>query len=95
MMRVDLAFEKPLRTDEKLRLHLALGTLVKDKRVRVIRGDRLVTIYGESLGTRSVRTALEAEGLNPASIGSTLDAESDKGCDETNEQTERVRAIGR
>ncbi len=95
MMRIDLAFDKPLNQEQKLRLRLGLGTLAKAKRVVVVRGDRLVSIYGDGLGSRSVRETLAADGLVPAKITSTLDPEADAACDESPEQVERVRAIGR
>lgn len=96
MMRIELAFERPLSGDAKTRLLLAAGALAKVNSVRFIRGDHGAQIFGEALGMQVVLAALAEEGVVPSATTTSLDEIAAAIADEQPDRLkERVRAIGR
>ena len=96
MMRIDLAFDRPLSKDAKTRLLLAAGALAKVRTVKFTRGDYDAQIFGEALGTQMVLAALAEEGIVPAKATTSLDEYAATIADDMpDSKKERVRAIGR
>jgi hypothetical protein len=94
MMRLEIEFDRPLSADARLRLRLALGTLVKVRRIRVLRGDRNVLVDGEALARAAILEALKELDLVPSRVMTSLEEAADADADDTAKR-ERVRAIGR
>lgn len=94
MMRLHIEFDRPLNADARLRLRLGLGTLVKVRAIRVLRGDRMVLVEGEALARAAVLEALKDVELVPGRITTSLEEAADADADDT-AKVERVRAIGR
>ena len=94
MMRVELVFENPLTTDERLRVRLGLGTIAKIRRFKILRGDRNVLIEGDALARPPILEALADVDLRPASIITSLEEAAEADNDDS-QKRERVRAIGR
>lgn len=98
MMRLDVEFANPLSQSERVQAVVALATLTKAQKVRFIRDNRTAVILAEGLSARRVHETLKEAGLEPANVVSSLDPEVDKTCDdieESTDQKERIRAIGR
>jgi hypothetical protein len=96
MMRLEINFERPLNTETKTRLLLALGALAKTRQIRFLRGDHVAVVFGEALGAQPVMQALADEGVVPSSITTSLDELGASLADEQPDaKKERVRAIGR
>jgi hypothetical protein len=94
MMRLTLEFDRPLTREARLRLHLALGTLAKVRRLRIQRGDRTVLVDGEALARVAVSEALRDLDLIPVKITTSLEEAAEAEADDSLKR-ERVRAIGR
>ena len=96
MMRLELGFDRPLSSETKTRLLLALGALAKTRQVKFLRGDHVVLVFGEALGVQPVLQALADEGVVPTSATTSLDEQGASLADELpDSKKERVRAIGR
>ncbi|GDY12135.1 hypothetical protein LBMAG53_10130 [Planctomycetota bacterium] len=94
-MLVTIAFAKPLSRDGRVLTQLALAGLAKAKAVWIAPNGWNATVAGEALGTKSVRAALEAEGVVCSRVDTTLTPDEDARCEDTGEAAERFRPAGR
>ena len=96
MMRLDLAFTKPLTSAQATTLRLVLGTYASVRRVRVDKTGYRAMVLAELLGRRTVTDLLAAEGLPAVTITTSLDEVSDAvAAERPEDKAESVRAIGR
>ncbi len=96
VMRINVDFPRPLAPAEHRQVILAMAALAKVRRVLFTNGAHRAQVFGEALGTRSVRAALEDIGLTVKALSSTLPEGDDVSVDDVPTATvERVKAIGR
>ena len=95
VMRVYIAFPKPLIRSDRLRVSVSLGAMAGCERVQWLRGDREAELLGEGLALAKVKAALDEAGAVWERVATSLTPEEDRRLDELGEGQERVKPPGR